>query len=33
MEATLFISPYYHNEATWREEALKELPDYVDTIF
>lgn len=30
---TLFISPCYSNEATWREEALKELPDYVDTIF
>lgn len=30
---TLFISPLYPNEATWREEALKELPDYVDTIF
>lgn len=30
---TLFISPCYSNEATWREEALKELPDYFDTIF
>ena len=30
--ATLFISPRYPNEATWREEALKELPDYFDTI-
>lgn len=30
---TLFISPLYPNEATWREEALKELPDYVNTIF
>ena len=29
---TLFISPRYPNEATWREEALKELPDYFDTI-
>ena len=29
----LFISPRYPNEATWREEALKELPDYFDTIF
>ncbi len=29
---TLFISPRYLNEATWREEALKELPDYFDTI-
>ena len=29
----LFISPLYPNEATWREEALKELPDYIDTIF
>ena len=29
---TLFISPCYSNEATWREEALKELPDYFDTI-
>ena len=29
----LFISPHYPNEATWREEALKELPDYFDTIF
>ena len=28
----LFISPRYPNEATWREEALKELPDYFDTI-
>ncbi|CEV56593.1 alpha/beta hydrolase related protein [Streptococcus pneumoniae] len=27
------ISPRYPNEATWREEALKELPDYFDTIF
>ena len=31
--ATLFISPCYSNEATWREEALKELPDYFYTIF
>ena len=31
---TLFISPRYPNEATWREEeALKELPDYFYTIF
>ena len=30
--ATLFISPCYSNEATWREEALKELPEYFDTI-
>ena len=30
---TLFISPRYPNEARWREEALKELPNYVDTIF
>ena len=30
---TLFISPRYPNEATWREEPLKELPDYFDTIF
>ena len=30
--ATLFISPCYSNEDTWREEALKELPDYFDTI-
>ena len=30
---TLFISPRYPNETRWREEALKELPDYVDTIF
>ena len=30
---TLFISPRYSNEATRREEALKELPDYFDTIF
>ena len=30
---TLFISPCYSNEATWREEALKELPDYFDIIF
>ena len=29
---TLFISPCYPNEATWREETLKELPDYFDTI-
>ena len=29
----LFISPRYPNEARWREEALKELPDYFDTIF
>ena len=28
----LFISPRYPNEATWREETLKELPDYFDTI-
>ena len=27
------ISPCYSNEATRREEALKELPDYFDTIF
>ena len=33
MGDTLFISPRYPNEATWREEALKELPDYFDTIF
>ena len=32
MGDTLFISPRYPNEATWREEALKELPDYFDTI-
>lgn len=31
--ATLFISPRYPNEATWREENIKELPDYFDTIF
>ena len=30
---TLFISPRYPNETRWREEALKELPDYFDTIF
>ena len=30
---TLFISPRYPNEATWREENIKELPDYFDTIF
>lgn len=30
---TLFISPCYPNEDTWREETLKELPDYFDTIF
>lgn len=30
---TLFISPCYSNGATWREEALKELPDYFDIIF
>lgn len=30
---TLFISPRYPNEAIWREEALKELPTYFDTIF
>ena len=30
---TLFISPCYPDEATWREETLKELPDYFDTIF
>ena len=30
---TLFISPHYPNEARWREEALKELPDCFDTIF
>ena len=29
---TLFISPCYSNEATWRETALNELPDYFDTI-
>ena len=29
----LFISPSYPNEATWREENIKELPDYFDTIF
>ena len=29
----LFISPRYPDEATWREEVLKELPDYFDTIF
>lgn len=29
---TLFISPCYPNEATWREGALNELPDYFDTI-
>ena len=29
---TLFISPRYPNEARWREESLKELPDYFDTI-
>ena len=29
----LFISPRYPNEDTWREETLKELPDYFDTIF
>ena len=29
---TLFISPRYPNEATWREDALNELPDYFDTI-
>ena len=29
---TLFISPRYLNEARWREEALKELPDCFDTI-
>ena len=29
----MFISPCYSNEDTWREEALKELPDYFDTIF
>ena len=29
---TLFISSRYPNEFTWREEALKELPDYFDTI-
>ena len=29
----LFISPRYPNEARWREEALKELPDCFDTIF
>ena len=28
----LFISPRYPNEDTWREETLKELPDYFDTI-
>ena len=31
--ATLFISTCYSNKATWREEALKELPDYFETIF
>ena len=30
---TLFISPCYPNEATWREETLKKLPDYFDSIF
>ena len=30
---TLFISRRYSNGATWREETLKELPDYFDTIF
>ncbi len=30
---TLFISPRYPNETRWREEALKELPTYFDTIF
>ena len=30
---TLFISPRYPNETRWRKEALKELPDYFDTIF
>lgn len=30
---TLFISPLYPNESTWREEVLKELPTYFDTIF
>ena len=30
---TLFISLCYSNEATWRETALNELPDYFDTIF
>ena len=30
---TWFISPCNSNEATWREEALKELLDYFDTIF
>ena len=29
---TLFISLRYPNEATWREGALNELPDYFDTI-
>ena len=33
VEETLFISPCYSNEAPWREETLKELPDYFDTIF
>lgn len=33
VEDTLFISPHYPNEARWREEALKELPTYFDTIF
>ena len=28
----LFISPRYPNEVTWREETLKELPEYFDTI-
>lgn len=30
---TLFISSCYSNEATWREESLKELTDYFETIF
>lgn len=30
---TLFISPLYPNESIWREETLKELPTYFDTIF
>lgn len=33
MGDTLFISPRYPNEDRWREEALKELPTYFDTIF
>ena len=30
---TLFIGLCNSNEATWRETALNELPDYFDTIF